>query len=134
MDPALTARDIYWLAGIWEGEGCFGLHGGRHHKTPMAYATLRMTDRDIIERVGRLIGKRTIQVTVPDGHKVQYAVSVWSRKAVGLMMTLYALMGERRRKKMREILLQWRSSPTRSQAARMRSKGSRQGKAVWIER
>ena len=100
----MRTADIAWLAGLYEGEGCFGLHRGRARATPAEYVNLSMTDRDVIERVGALLGKKVNGPYQQNGHKPQYRVTLWSIAARGLMMTLFSLLGERRRAKIKEIL------------------------------
>mgnify|MGYP001609130432 CR=1 FL=1 len=41
--------DIYWLAGILEGEGCFGIHNGG------IFIKLLMTDQDTVTKVAILL-------------------------------------------------------------------------------
>lgn len=53
----MELKDLYWLAGLLEGEGCFTYSGS----TPMVQ--LQMTDKDVVERASLLLkgslGRRT---------------------------------------------------------------------------
>jgi len=68
-----------------------------------------MTDRDVVERLARLWGANALGPYLKEGRRPVFAVAIHTRRAVGWMMTLYALMGERRRARIREILAAWRS-------------------------
>ncbi len=110
----MTTFDLYWLAGLWEGEGCFGFHCGSGNRSGYPYATLKMTDKDVIDKVGSLLHKSTTVHKPKDlGHQIQYGVCLCSRKAIGLAMTLFPLLGKRRRARIKEIISQWKSVPVR---------------------
>ena len=102
----ITSQEINKLAGLLEGEGYFGFHRTSH--TPVI--KLKMSDRDIVEWASRLLGgKITFDRREKAHYKDQYTVQVWGHKAAGWMMTLYALMGARRKEKIRNVLSQWRA-------------------------
>ena len=49
-----SMKDVYWLAGWLEGEGCFNLHPSRHcYRYPRISGC--STDKDIMVRVGKLL-------------------------------------------------------------------------------
>lgn len=97
--------DLYWLAGLLEGEGCFSICGGNGNTPTVAVG---MTDIDIMERVGRLLGKtpyRPAQMfssgkRVRDSHRIH----IYGKPAVAWMRRLYPLMGHRRQARIREVL------------------------------
>lgn len=101
-------RDIIWLAGLLEGEGCFSLN----EKTPTI--TLCMTDKDIVEKVAKIF-KRQMTVDLREkrsgGNKNAYITRICAADAVGWMLTLYSLLGIRRQSKIREILDEWKQIP-----------------------
>lgn len=92
-------RDIYWLAGLLEGEGCFSSTKG------YPSIMVKMVDRDVVERAHKIL--RPVEFRI-DGNEVkgygpyddvrqrQYVAKIVGRRAVGWMMTLYPLMGRRR--------------------------------------
>lgn len=103
-----SLKDICWLAGILEGEGCFSIN------TSTIRISFTSTDRDIAERVAHLL-KAKVKCRLPwskgtaaFNQKLVYIVSA-SRHATEWMMTIYPLMGERRRAKIRELLIHWRA-------------------------
>lgn len=112
----ISQRDLGWLAGLLEGEGCFRWHRQiRRDGRPDWFAPrilLQMTDEDIVRRAQAVVGIGHVRGPYgpyKGGTKAHWAWTV-SRNAdaVGLMMTLYPLMGERRQAKIREILDAWR--------------------------
>ena len=108
---SLSIRNLSWLGGFLEGEGYFG-----QPKTPLFFAA-DSTDRDVIERMASILGVG-VYGPYPNGvsksgtpHKDKYRAQVNGSKAAGWMMTLYPLLGTRRREKIRSCLLAWRERP-----------------------
>lgn len=99
--------DAAWLAGLFEGEGnlSIGRNGGTR-------ATIRMTDRDIIDRVNALFPCTTIQVVIPKpakaGYsqpKTQYAWRISDPDKVReFIEVVLPWLGERRTVKAEEVL------------------------------
>lgn len=111
----MTDRDIAWLAGILEGEGHFGY---------MAYTArvdLWMSDRDVIERAATLLGKKVARRNTMGRKqwKPLYGFTVCGALAIGLMFTIYTLLGSRRRQQIAGALAKWRA-PRLSHAERSR--------------
>jgi hypothetical protein len=106
----LSLRNIEWIAGLLEGEGCFSLTPSRPGS---ASIVLGMTDHDVVQRFAGHLGCK-VRTTQPGNtalgkkRKPVYLTTVASTKAVGLMMTIYPLMGFRRKTRIREILLAWK--------------------------
>jgi len=107
----ITLRHVEWLAGLLEGEGYFASTGtGRRY----AAICLQMTDRDVVERAAGLLGSRvTFQLKRPGQTKHVWRTTAGGHRAIGWMMTLYPLMGERRKAQIRLVLAMWRSWPAR---------------------
>ena len=108
----MCTKDIFWLAGLLEGEGCFADCPGGMPRSPRIQIRLAMTDNDVVARASKIMGgsiyvnkKRT------KGGKLVFHCSVWNARARGWMMTLYPLLGERRRQRIKQILGSWRSRP-----------------------
>jgi len=98
---------IAWLAGLFEGEGCMSIakNGGTR-------LTIRMTDRDVIDRVNAMFPGTKIQVITPKPAKPEYAQPktqyAWRisnpdtvREILNLLLPWF---GERRAAKAREVL------------------------------
>lgn len=108
-------KDIYWVAGLIEGEGCFYLRKRtvegkrtqyRHKRYPLI--TVGMTDRDVIDKLASFWDV-TVRTTYRYGNeKTYYTTVIGGKKAIGWMMTLYPLMGKRRREKIREVIKGWK--------------------------
>lgn len=100
IDP----RDIRWLAGLLEGEGCF-----LYHSSPAI--VLNMKDKDVVERAAVILGNRSVRMKTPPAKpqwNQTYTCAVYGARAAGWMMTLYGLMGVRRKDKIKEVLARWR--------------------------
>ena len=87
--------DLYWLAGLLEGEGSF--MKGPPSKPTQPRIVVSMTDLDVIERVATLFGN-TVHPLKPreEHHKPAFLAKTTGTKAVGLMKQLRPLMGLRR--------------------------------------
>ena len=89
--------DIIWLAGLLEGEGYFGLSDGKYPKI-----AVNMCDGDVINRIADMWNARVGR----EGNI--HSAQIGGVYAVSWMMTLYILFGERRRKRISEIIKFWR--------------------------
>jgi hypothetical protein len=103
----IAARDLYWAAGLMEGEGYFGLRRGAD-----LVAQLCMTDKDVVDRFHNLFGFGSRSTTLlPSGKIAYWWISTNQSQTAGLMMTLLSLMGERRAAKIMECLAAWKRKP-----------------------
>ena len=107
----LKIKDIAWLAGLMEGEGCFGSwRNGARKKRKMIRAVISMSDKDVIERVASLLGRNlTIDKAPKIKGKYMYRVAVTGSQAAALMLTVFPLMGHRRRDKIYQCMKEWKS-------------------------
>lgn len=100
-------KDIYWLAGLLEGEASFYTYTKYNQKTVTSYPelTFQSTDFDIAYRVSKIVNSNISNVK-PYGSSKQnsFKVRACSNKAIQWMITLYSLMGERRQEKIREVI------------------------------
>jgi hypothetical protein len=101
----METQELYWLAGIIEGEGTFSYPGYCRIK-------VKMTDEDVVNRCQAVCEVGNVSGPHFDRHNPTYKPSwQWSvsdnRDAAALMMTLLPLMGNRRADKIRECLAQW---------------------------
>lgn len=107
----MKTSDIYWLAGLLEGEGSFQWY----HSTPII--RVEMTDKDIIERATALLNPiYEIRVRQLPSGKESFRVVTSTSLAVQWMMTLYPLMGRRRQESIEYALFQWRTTMKRNKA------------------
>lgn len=101
--------DLYWLAGLIEGEGCFSVCGNKKDgRKGVPTLALGMCDLDVMERAGRLLGKAPYRpVQVFNGSKRvrdSFRIHIYGAPAVSWMRRLYPLMGHRRQARIREVL------------------------------
>lgn len=102
----VSTIDIAWLAGIVEGEGCLALHAGKY-----PFLKIAMTDKDVIERTGKILKTHVRSYpksTLKRGKKVPHVTYVSGPTAISWIMTLYPLLGERRKAKAREMIYTWK--------------------------
>jgi hypothetical protein len=109
----IDTKDIHWLAGLLEGEGCFQY---RRYKSKISkqlwYPQIKveMTDLDPIAKAAKLLGNKVNRGKLLPSGKRCYLAQVMGRRAIEWMMTLYSLMGERRRAKIKEIITAWKNN------------------------
>lgn len=75
---------------------------------------LQMTDKDTVAKAAELMGGKLYGPHGPYGASklVTYQTSVYGSTAIGWMMTLYQLMGARRRAKIEEVIGIWKGQQT----------------------
>lgn len=100
----MDIKDIYYVVGILEGEGCFN-----YYNAPRIF--LKMTDKDVIMKVKSIMN---VDVSIGEqnrnGWKTAYILAVNSHHAIGWMMTLYPLMSARRKEQIRKVLTAWKQA------------------------
>jgi len=100
----IKSTDIYYVAGILEGEGNFN-----YYSAPRIF--LKMTDYDVVSKV-KLIMNVDVNIGEQNrnGWKTAYILAVNSHYAVSWMMTLYPLMSARRKEQIKQVLSKWRNA------------------------
>ena len=93
----IEVKDVAWLAGLLEGEGCFSL---KKEKYPRI--SLGMTDEDVVIRAASLIKVRVYH------HKNVWSFHVHGAYAIQWMMTLYPFFGKRRKEMVVSIIKFWK--------------------------
>ena len=109
----ILSVDLYWLAGLLEGEGCFNMSGS---KVGSARLSLNMTDLDVVERAAKLVGAEIKYPKQYPNRKKVYRIELFSNKAAGWLMTLYPLMGERRKQAIENTLSIWKSQRSKNKS------------------
>lgn len=118
----ISERDLFWLAGYLEGEGCFSVRkvpagtevrqrGGGYNALKRARFCFSIiaatTDKDVAEHVARIFRATVVQERRDKRgrRKPCYIVQLGRRQEVRELLTLLLpLMGERRSAKIREML------------------------------
>ena len=102
----LTSQQLNWIAGIIEGEGYIS-----YQLSPVVKVT--MTDKDIIEKLHFLLPSNKFYSFNRLGRKTCFGWSATGKRAASIMMTIYILMGERRKQAIEESLTKWKNAPGR---------------------
>ena len=95
--------EVAWLAGLLEGEGCFYIDKKSKNRVMIE---IGMTDLDIIQRVAKLFNRKIVSFK-PKNKNSQplYRVAIQGKKAFPVMRLILPLMGERRTKKIKTLLI-----------------------------
>ena len=100
----MEIKDIAWVAGLLEGEGCFGYSNG----SPLVQ--LGMTDFDVVAKLRNIISPKSLITDHRHSDptcKDVYTVRLFGSSAIQWMMTIYPFMGSRRRGRIKEIVTNW---------------------------
>jgi len=115
-DPVITVisgRDLAWLAGLMEGEGSF--FPGPPSSPRMPVIQVAMTDRDVLERAGLLLGRRVLDLPTRKRHwKASYSITIRGARAVAWMQLLHPLVGRRRREQIERALASYEPREVRA--------------------
>ena len=99
----MQKSDLYWLAGLLEGEGYFTIVSNSGSPS----AQVSMTDRDVVERAAHLMGSniniRHYSSKNPKW-KDQYRAYLCGNKAIEFMEMIHPLMGDRRKVQIDRVL------------------------------
>lgn len=102
MSLNITKKDLLWLSGLIEGDGCFFSQKNR------PVVSLCLTDKDVLTRAAQIFQTSVYHYSPKElNYKDQYEFQVKSEKAISIMNVLYAYMGDRRKKKIDEIKSKW---------------------------
>lgn len=103
-EKIMTELEIAWLAGILEGEGYFCYQRGPSIR-------LSMTDRDIVERAGIIMGTHCHPMTPRPNRKQAFRANIHGPRSIAMMERILPYMGTRRGAKIREIMQQYANRP-----------------------
>jgi hypothetical protein len=109
-----STSELYWLAGLLDGEGCFLVNV----YTPRL--ALAMTDVDTVERAATLMGAKIGKPWVLKSGKPYWNFALYGTRAIEWMQTLYVLMSVRRQAAIRRCLKQWRANRNYKRKAKLR--------------
>jgi hypothetical protein len=94
-------EELYWLAGLLEGEACFY---PQTEKYPVGLS-IESTDEDIIERVCQLFNTKYCQPSKRQNHhKQSYKTALRGKDAIHVMKEILPIMGKRRSQKITECI------------------------------
>ena len=97
LPDTINERDLYWLAGLLEGEGSFTTAGRRGRSTRQPVIALGMTDEQPVKRAAQLMGSSvySYQPRRPNS-KRNYQMRVNGKNAVPWLLVLKPLLSPRR--------------------------------------
>jgi len=99
QSPSL--KDIYWAAGIWEGEGtCSSSHG------TTSYARITQEDPWLLEKFQKLFGG-SIKSIKSSQFKPDKEYPIWILSGVrarGFLMTIYTLLSPKKQEQIKRSL------------------------------
>ena len=105
----MNERELWWIAGLFEGEACFDVQRnvGKNRKNRVdkrARIRLKMTDSDVVARAHNIIGFGSITSSSAPGRKTDFSLTIVGKDALYLMRELEPLMGGRRTIRIRDVL------------------------------
>ncbi len=103
----MKEKELYWLAGILEGEGCFLTRKDKDGHIKSWGIECSMTDEDIIRKIYSIYQGGRLTYTEPKNpkHKPQWRWCLNKRKHLDhLLPELLPLMGSRRSNRIKEML------------------------------
>ena len=108
-----TDTEWAWVAGLLEGEGCFGVYKGTRHTNGKPYENLvlqvRMSDKDVLEKLHRLVQAGTLRESPLHedmlGNKPMWVWRTGASEAVERILSIcLPWFGQRRTAKAKEVL------------------------------
>lgn len=105
----MSEREIGWVAGILEGEGCFSVLKNRSSKKIYLHAKVHIqsSDRDVVEKIQSFSGLGTVAgpfKTRSAKHSPMHSWQTQGDDARTLMNLILPQMGIRRKKKIKQVL------------------------------
>jgi len=112
FDNLTKKEKLIFLAGVFEGEGSFGLWGKQTKNNMYLTINVNMIDRDIIERFLNFF--KTGSIYTPKlvvNRKQQYAWKVTGKKAMEIMLQMAPYFGIRRKEKFEQCCQSYKQLP-----------------------
>ena len=107
----IATNDLYWLAGLLEGEGSFLTGPPSAPRYPVL--ALQMTDQDVVARVAAMFDRKLGRWQSRHAREQPvFLVRITGTKAVAWMTALRPLMGERRRLQIDRAVASHAPTPT----------------------
>ena len=127
----MADSNLYWLAGLLEGEGCFAMRSDGHNPI----IQLIMTDLDVVIKAAQIMGCHKVVKNKQDsrGGKALYRTVLYGINAVELMRKLLPYMGKRRTEKIKECILCFESKLNHVKKYKERKSYSRGACIVWLK-
>lgn len=96
----LKKSDLFWLVGLWEGEGCFYLTNASYEGKKNTYPamSIEMNDEDIIKRCADLMEKPYAAT-----NHGTFRLTSSGKKAAPWIYLFYPYLGKRRQEKITSV-------------------------------
>lgn len=108
----INELDFHWLVGVLEGEGTFLSGPPSQPASPAVRVT--MTDRDVVERVGRIIERAVLTLRPRElHHKTPYMTTIKGSPAAQLMLAARPFLGSARQTQLDGAIASWRRNGRR---------------------
>ena len=114
----MNISEIYWLAGLYEGEGWCRFSLSKNGQCRTFVFGIAMTDFDVLQHAYNLTGGHlytTPKEKMRSGNLVStkdmHTLVIYGSRGVSVVLTLYCLLGERRRGQIRKALTEWAKYP-----------------------
>lgn len=127
----MADKDLYWLAGLLEGEGCFAVRSKGHNPI----IQLIMTDLDVVIRAAEIMGSYKVVKNKQDsrGGKPLYRTILYGQRCLEIMKLVLPLMGNRRSEKIKECIDCFESKRNHVKKYKERKSYSRGACIVWLK-
>lgn len=104
----LSDLDAAYVAGLMDGDGCYGIydHPDMQQKNP--HIQLAMTDKDVVTWVAKLIQRKVTYREPGPGRKPVYALQLSSTPAVNFAREVYPYMRLKRKRDIVKKMLCWK--------------------------
>ncbi len=109
-----SIKELYWVAGFLEGEGCFCFHKNGNGYNFVPKVTCGQKEIDPLIKVQKLFGGEIYYSTAKSRTNPIYIWNVGGSQAIALMMTVWSLMCERRRAQIKQVIDGWKIAPSKS--------------------
>jgi LAGLIDADG endonuclease len=108
----INLQELYWAAGFIEGEGCFtGVLDKRGRNFFRATLVVSQKELEPLWRLSRIFGAAGM-------YRSKSGVTNWTingKRAIGVMMTLWPLMSQRRRWQIEKVIAAWKGNRSHKQ-------------------
>jgi LAGLIDADG endonuclease len=108
----MKIKDLYWAAGFLDGEGCFSLHQNKY-----AQIDVPQKDSQLLYKLKNMFGGEVYR-------RKNGQIFVWSiygNYAIGLMMTLYTVMSDKRKIEIGNVISIWKTLKIMSNSSKFRT-------------
>lgn len=106
----MNTNELYWIAGIFEGEGCLSIATANRKSGGSISVYVGMTDKDVIDRLDSIYpGKRYERKHQGKKWKTLYLWQLNGKDAYAFIKTIYPILGERRKARADELIALWES-------------------------